>query len=355
MALCVPKRDGRDKPGHHGRVSCQTLLPHRTIARRRAHLDAGAALDRLHHGGEVLVGAVLVTGELQHASHGLRDRHRHAQRLALGEAELHVLVHQADGEAKIERARQHHAAELVLGRGIASGAGVDHVEHDARIEPGLDAHHHRFRGRGHRRRRQEIVAELHGLPGTRALADQEGLADRRQQRLDRLHLAARSRHHQRERALGRAGGAAADGAVDLGDVLRLEQVEDALGHLSAGGREIDEAAHAFAGNDAVGAGRHREHDVGRRQACEDGLDFVGHRARRGGRCRPQRRQPRRGLGAGVEHDDAVTGLDQPARHVEAHLTEANKADVHAEPSRAKRFGTHCRGGKGCLLYTSRCV
>ena len=58
-------------------------------------------------------------------------------------------------------------------------------------------------------------------------------------------------------------------------MLRLERGEDALRHHRAGGGEIDEATHALAFDDALGAGRDREHDVGRRQARHHGLGRVG--------------------------------------------------------------------------------
>src|SRR6266446_6677619 len=141
---------------------------------RRAHFHAGAALDRLHHGGEILVRSVLVAGGLQELRDGFGNLHRHAERLALAETQLEVLRHQPHGETEIEGAGQHHAAELVLGRGVAAGARIDHVEHDAGIEPRLHAHDHRLRRGGHGGGGKEIVAELHGLPGARPLADSAG-------------------------------------------------------------------------------------------------------------------------------------------------------------------------------------
>src|SRR5437763_7147109 len=79
------------------------------VARGRAlfgaHLDAGAALERLHDGGEVLVRADLLAGALERAHHRLGHLHRDAERLRLGEREADVLRHQAVGEAEIEGAR----------------------------------------------------------------------------------------------------------------------------------------------------------------------------------------------------------------------------------------------------------
>src|SRR5499433_855294 len=141
---------------------------------RRAHFHAGAALDRLHHSGEILVRSVLVAGGLKELRDGFGNVHRHAERLALAETQLEVFGHQSHGEAEVEGAGQYHAAEFVLGRGVAPGAGIDHVEHDAGIEPRLDAHDHRLRRGGHGGGGKEIVAELHGLPGVLPIAASAG-------------------------------------------------------------------------------------------------------------------------------------------------------------------------------------
>src|SRR5262249_17701668 len=76
---------GAQRPGH------VASLRQGAARARGAHLHAGAALDRLHHGGEILVRSVLVAGGLKE----LRDRfgnvHRHAERLALAKTQLEVL------------------------------------------------------------------------------------------------------------------------------------------------------------------------------------------------------------------------------------------------------------------------
>ena len=64
------------------------LLRQRGAKALRSDLDAGTALDRLHHGGEILVRPVLVARHLQDASDGLGDLHRHAERLALTKTQL---------------------------------------------------------------------------------------------------------------------------------------------------------------------------------------------------------------------------------------------------------------------------
>src|SRR5215472_11021137 len=88
----------------HGRLrqGCSIMMPRERSARcatpgtraslrqwpagaRRAHLHAGTALDRLHHGGEILVRSVFVAGGLQELRDGFGNLHRHAERLAPAE------------------------------------------------------------------------------------------------------------------------------------------------------------------------------------------------------------------------------------------------------------------------------
>src|SRR6516165_11411906 len=90
---------------------------------------------------------------------------------------LASVEHQARGKALIEAARQNHFGKFLLRCSTAARARIDHVEHDARIEAGFDAHDHRLRSCRHRSRGQHIVAELHGLAGSRPFADVEEFAD----------------------------------------------------------------------------------------------------------------------------------------------------------------------------------
>src|SRR5262249_35627712 len=46
----------------------------------------------------------------------------------------------------------------------------------------------------------------------------------------------------------------------------------------------------------------------------------------------KRGQTLNGFAPVVEHDQAMARLDQPASHVEAHLSEPNEADIHRRPS-----------------------
>ena len=118
------------------------------------------------------------------------------------------------------------------------------------------------------------------------------------------------------------------GTIDLQDVAFGEKLENALGHDRAGGRKIDEAADAFAFDDAVRPGGNGKHDVRRRQARHDCLGGVGDFRRRARRDRADRGEIADRLLAGVVDHDVVPGFDQPARHVRAHIAETNEADVH---------------------------
>ena len=79
---------------------------------------------------------------------------------------------------------------------------------------------------------------------------------------------------------------------------------------------------------AIRPGRDFEHDVGRRQAHHHGLGGVGDFLRRARRDRAQRGEIADRFLARVVDEDLVPGLDQPARHVRAHIAETDEADVH---------------------------
>src|SRR5262249_20984910 len=145
-------------------------------------------------------------------------------------------------------------------------------------------------------------------------------------------LGARTGDHQRQGPLRRPGDAAADRTIDLHDIFLLERLEDALGHDRAGGRKIDEAAHAPAFDHAASAGRDFEHDLGRRQARHHRFDRVGDLADRAGGLRAERCESLGRLTPRIEYEEAMTGLDEAAYHVETHLAEPNEADIHISPS-----------------------
>jgi len=109
------------------------------------------------------------------------------------------------------------------------------VDHHGGIEPGFDAHHHRFRRRHHRGRRQEIVGELHGLRRAGFLADEEHLADHVERGFCNFAIGARAGDHDGQRSLLGAADAAADGAVDLHDILCSQQAVNLRRHLRADG------------------------------------------------------------------------------------------------------------------------
>jgi hypothetical protein len=64
--------------------------------------------------------------------------------------------------------------------------------------------------------------------------------------------------------------AAADGAIDLHDLLRSQQAVNPRRHLRADGREVDEAPDALALDHAAGAGRDLQRGLQRRQARQHG-------------------------------------------------------------------------------------
>src|SRR2546428_5976841 len=141
------------------------------------HFNAGPTLEHLHDGGEVFFAAELFMRLEPGLAHRVRPPHRNAGGFRLLEAELEVLVHEVGGEAEVEAARQDRLWELVLRSAVPAAAGVDDVDHDRRIETGLDPEHHRFAGGGERGRGKEIVGELHRLAHAGALADEEDPAE----------------------------------------------------------------------------------------------------------------------------------------------------------------------------------
>src|SRR4029077_16181856 len=114
-------------------------------------------------------------------------------------------------------------------------------------------------------------------------------------------------------------------AVDLHDVFFPERLEDALGHDCAGGRQIDEAAHARAFDYAVSSGCDLEHDLRRRQARHHGFDRVGHLAGGAGRLRSHRDEALERLPPGVQYEEAVARPHPPTRPGEAPFAEAPEA------------------------------
>jgi len=107
-----------------------------------------------------------------------------------------------------------------------------------------------------------------------ALAQKKDLADDFEQRLNGRDVRARARSHHRERAAFGAGHAAAYRAVDLHDVARGKELEDALSHHCAGGGKIDETPDAFAIDDSIRAGRDLQHNGGDWQAHHHGFGSI---------------------------------------------------------------------------------
>src|SRR6201999_4239459 len=97
------------------------------------------------------------------------------------------------------------------------------------------------------------------------LADEEGLADDTERGLYRFEIGARARYHHRQRAFFGAADPAADRAIELHDVFRLQQIVNFHRHVRADGGEIDEAFYSFALDHAALAGRDLERSLQRRQ------------------------------------------------------------------------------------------
>src|SRR5258706_1773352 len=226
----------------HGRVD-STFVWRRLVSALSAHFDAGPGLDDFADRGEIRVGAVHGVGDREHLAHGGAADHGHAQRLRLVDAQAHILVRQACGEAEIEGPRQHRFWKFVLRGAVATRSGVEHVEHHLRIESGLDAHDHRLGSQRDGGGGQQVVGELHGLRLTSAFTEMEGLAECLEDGLQ-FHIDIfRAGHHDRERAFARALESAAHRGVDIDDVALRESLGDQAGGARSDGREIHHALH----------------------------------------------------------------------------------------------------------------
>ena len=90
-----------------------------------------------------------------------RDRHRHAEPLALGQHEHHVLAHQREPEGGVvERAPADEVAAEVHDRRAVAAAG-DHLQHVLAAQPGALAEDDRLRQRRHLHPHQHVEDELH--------------------------------------------------------------------------------------------------------------------------------------------------------------------------------------------------
>src|SRR6516165_7205688 len=166
-------------------------------------------------------------------------------------------------------------------------------------------------------------------PAPGRFADVEEFADHLERGLDRLDIRARTGRHHRDRAFFGAAHAAGDRGVDLHDIAGGERLEDALRHHRARRGKIDEALHAFTFDHAVGPGCYFENDIGRRQTRHDCFDHVGDFLRRARYDSAARGKITDRFLARVVNHDLMPGLDQPSRHVRAHIAETDKADIHA--------------------------
>ena len=169
-------------------------------------------------------------------------RHRHALRVGFLEAQAHVFIGEPRREAEVERAGQDGARELVLRRGVAAAAGVDDVAHLPRVQARLRAHRDDFRRHHDDAGRDDVVRELHDLREARAFAAEEQLAELLDRGLDAVVDGALARDHDGERAVARAGHAAADGRVHIDDAglreLGVRDARDAAGPSSSSRRRL---------------------------------------------------------------------------------------------------------------------
>ena len=188
--------------------------------------------------------------------------HRHAQRRGFFETQPHVLEREAGRESEIETARQHMFRELVGRRRVAPARGIEHVEHQLRIEAGLHSQRERLGGDRDGGLRHEIVGELERLPEPRLLADEEHAAEVREQRLDFVERRTRARNHDRECSGARAGDTATHRRIERADAAFAQCPIDRDRRGRAGSREVDEGANCAAVADSIRAAHDVEHDRG---------------------------------------------------------------------------------------------
>ena len=146
------------------------------------------------------------------------------------------------------------ARELVVGRRIAPGRDVHHLEDLGHRDALLDAEGNSLAARGLRYPREVVVEQLHGLPLSRPRADVEGLAHVRHERLHALVVLLGAGQHDRERCLVGPGNAARNRCIDV---------------LNAGGGE--DGGRFLSGSDADGRGV--DHRLG--LAVRRSSDFLG--------------------------------------------------------------------------------
>ena len=122
------------------------------------------------------------------------ERHRHLPAPRLLQAQLDVLVHELEPEARAEGPRQHVPGELVRARGVAPAARVEDVEQRARRQAAVHAERQRLAGDRDRAGREQVVEDLGQLALAGLCAHEHDVApERLEQRAQRRRTAPRRR------------------------------------------------------------------------------------------------------------------------------------------------------------------
>jgi hypothetical protein len=240
-------------------------------------------------------------------------------------------VVQVDPEAGGELARPHPGG-LALQHGAAREPAAEHLRGGLGVDAvGLQEHQglgEQLDVAGH----DQLVGRLHRLAGAGGADVHDGAAHDVEVRPRRLDVLGGPTDHDRERALLRAGLAAAHGRVDHADAALVPRLRDGAGHVGADRGAVDvQGAGLRGGVDAVVAPspmsqrdvldvravrHHRDHDLGVAHG-------VGHAAR--GPPAPLHESVHGGAGTVVAHH-VVAGVDQVAGHGGTHDAEADEGD-----------------------------
>src|SRR4029453_9122858 len=251
----------------------------------------------------------------------------HAALLGKARVAVHVLEHEPDGEARVERTVQDEPGELVVAGVGAPGRRLDDLDGACRIHPRLGGHRHRFDGEGENPRRAHVVDELDGMAGAHRSRVEDVLAHGLEHGPRPLEKLGGAPAPDGERALGRPPPAARDGSVDEMSALRLH-----LRRQLAGGRRVGR------GHLEAESARDESREKAR-GTFEDEADFTrrghdgddGSRGRGDGRGRvgPARSASPEGLSRArprIVHDERIARGQQAVRHGRPHVSQPDESD-----------------------------